>query len=175
MSGNSLLKNVGSRLKSKSHSTPPSDDAGDTKVLNKERARIRVPGRGDHVVIGGIVFFDDRSPTLTDLQQARLKIIAEEIAGKPQEVEIMGHASARPLPAGSSYHDRWDLAYARCRQMVKLLTAMKIDPERLRIGVNQSAAATAVGDATTAGEDSQIDVYLTDLLPEKYTAAKPVP
>ena len=52
---------------------------------------------------------------------------------------------------------------------------MKIDPERLRIGVNQSAAATAVGDATTAGEDSQIDVYLTDLLPEKYTAAKPVP
>ena len=101
MSGNSLVKNVGSRLKSKSHSTQTSDDAGDAKVLNKERARIRVPGRGDHVVIGGIVFFDDRSPTLTDLQQARLKIIAEEIAGKPQAVEIVGHASGvpcRPAP-----------------------------------------------------------------------------
>jgi chemotaxis protein MotB len=168
--GGSPAKTSGRRVKSKDRSTPAGDQSGETKVLNHERARIRVPGHGERVVVGGVVFFDERSHALNGPQQDRLKLIAEEIAGKPQEVEIIGHASGRPLPAGSPYQDRWDLAYARCRQMVKLLTAMKIDPERLKIGVDQSAGARAVGDAAAPGEDSQIDVYLTDLLPEKYKA-----
>ena len=98
--------------------------------------------------------------------------MADEIAGKPQQVEILGHASTRPLPPGSPYRDRWDLAYSRCRQMAKLLTSLKIDPERLRIGVNQTGGERAVGDPATPGEDSQVDIYLTDFLPEKYTSTK---
>ena len=56
--------------------------------------------------------------------------------------------------------------------MAKLLTSLKIDPERLRIGVNQTGGERAVGDPATPGEDSQVDIYLTDFLPEKYTSAK---
>jgi chemotaxis protein MotB len=170
--GNVPVKNGGDHQKTKNPSRPPTDPAGDVKVLKKEQARIRVPGSGQHVVIGGIVFFDDLSKGLADEQKARLKVIAEEIVGKPQQVEILGHASARPLPAGSSYRDRWDLAYARCRQAAEVLTSLKIDPQRLRIGVIQSSGAQAVGNGTSPGEDSQVDVYLSDVVPDKFTASK---
>ena len=122
-------------IKPKGPTRPPSDADGDVKVLRKEQARIRVPGHGDRMVIGGIVFFDDASQRLTDEQKARLQIIAEELAGKPQEIEVLGHASPGRCRAGSSYQDRWDLAYARCRRTVELLGGLKIDPDRLRIGV----------------------------------------
>ena len=142
---------------------PPSDPAGDVKVLKKEQARIRIPGRGDRVVIGGIVFYDDASLALADAQKARLKVIAGELVGKPQEVEVLGHASPRPLPAGSAYRDRWDLAYARCRQTVAALASMQIDPRRLRIAVVEGSGS--VGSGSQPGEDAQVDVYLTDVLP----------
>ena len=135
---------------------------------------IHVPGQGDRTVIGGIIFFDDDARPLNQDQTDRLKIIAAELAGKPQEVEVLGHASRRPLPPGSPFQDRWDLAYARCRQTVRLLRELKIDPARLRIGVVGQRPASA---AARAGqdEDAQVDIYLTDLLPEKYTAASATP
>ena len=171
--GNSPLPNSGGKNPVKGHVRPPSDPAGDVKVLKKEQARIRIPGRGDRVVIGGIVFFDDASLALADAQKARLKVIAAELAGKPQEVEILGHASARPLPASSSYRDRWDLAYARCRQTIETLTAMRIDPRRLRIGVVEGSASG--GGAAEPGEDAQVNVYLTDVLPPQSAAVKAAP
>ncbi len=167
MPGNSPVK-AGGHDKSKTPTALPSDEGGDVKVLKKERARIRIPGQGDRVVIGGVVFFDDTGGGLNQQQKERLKVIAAEIAGKPQEIEILGHASNCPLPKSSSYHDRWDLAYARCRQTVAALAALKIDPERMRIGVNRASTAPAEG--STPGADEQIDIFLTDALPEKYTA-----
>ncbi len=171
MLGNSPVPHAGSRDKTKGLTRPVSDPAGEVKVLRKEQARIRVPGQGDRTVIGGIVFFDDGASRVSAEQTARLKIIAAELAGKPQEVEVLGHASRRPLPRGSSYRDRWDLAYARCRQTVELLRCWKIDAARLRIGVVETSGSPASGDAAGPGEDSQVDIYLTDLLPEKYTTA----
>ncbi len=173
MPGTSPAPHAGSRDKTKGPTRPVSDPAGEVKVLRKEQARIRVPGQGDRTVIGGIVFFDDGASRVSAEQTARLKIIAAELAGKPQEVEVLGHASRRPLPRGSSYHDGWDLAYARCRQTVELLRSWKIDAARLRIGVVETSGSATSGDAAGPGEDSQVDIYLTDLLPEKYTTAAP--
>ncbi len=166
--GNSILPNAGGKKPPGGIVRPPSDPAGDIKVLRKEQARIRIPGRGDRVVIGGIVFFADASLALAEEQKARLKVIAGELVGKPQEVEILGHASPRPLPAGSPYRDRWDLAYARCRQTVASLESLQIDPRRLRIAVVEGSAS---GGASGSGDDAQVNVYLTDVLPPPSAAA----
>ena len=174
MPGNSPVRNAGSRAKQKGPTRPESDPDGTVKVLHKEQARIRVPGHGDNTVIGGIVFFDDASSSLTDPQKARLAVIAGELAGKPQEIEVLGHASPRPLPAGSSYPDRWDLAYARCRRTVELLGGLKIDPARLRIAVIRDSGRPLPA-AAGPSEDCQVEIYLTDLLPEKYTSANAAP
>ncbi len=173
MLGNSPARKAGDNHKGPSR--PVSDPAGEVKVLRKEQARIRVPGEGDRVVIGGIVFFDDGASQLTEEQKARLKIIAGEVAGKPQAIEVLGHASGRPLPAGSTYRDRFDLAFARCRRTAEVLGGLKIDPARLRLEVVQSRGPAALGELADPREDCQVDVYLTDLLPAKYTSASAAP
>jgi chemotaxis protein MotB len=175
MPGDSPVPNAGRREKQKGPTGLVSKPVGTVKVLRKEQARIRVPGHGDRMVIGGIVFFDDAGTKLTDSQTAWLKVIAEELAGKPQEIEVLGHASPRPLPAGSSYPDRWDLAYARCRRTVELLAGLKIDPARLRIGVVRDSAAPPSDAAAGLREDCQVEIYLTDRLPEKYTSTITAP
>lgn len=174
MRGHSPIKDAGSRMKVKLHEdTPPPEEGATVKPLNKEKARIRVPGNGERVVIGGVVYFGETSLDLTEAQQARLQVIAAELAGKPQQIEVLGRASARPLPAASPYRDRWDLAYARCRQVAGALAGMKIDPERIRISVVRTPEAPTVGDGSHApGQDARVDIFLTDALAEKFTRDK---
>jgi chemotaxis protein MotB len=168
MPGNSPIKGGGSRMKTKPAEAEPEEGAT-VRVLHKEKARIRVPGRGDRIVIGGVVYYDEAAVDMAQAQQDRLSVIAEELAGKPQEIEILGHVSARPLPAGSKYRDRWELAYARCRQVAQALQGMNIDPERIRIGVVHTNDATAAGSAANApGEEARVDIFLTDDLAEKF-------
>ena len=161
--GNSYLLNPGT--KGKLVAPPAGDPQGTVKPPKKDRSRIRIPGRGDRVVIGGVAYFDEKAVTLAGPQKARLQVIADEVIGKPQVIEIIGHCSARPLPPGSPYRDRWDLAYARCRQTAQALAAMKIDPGRIRIVVVPgNEAASKDESATTPLEDSQIDIALTDAM-----------
>jgi chemotaxis protein MotB len=173
MPGNSPIKGGGSRMKVKPGEAEPEEGAT-VRVLHKEKARIRVPGQGDRIVIGGVVYYDGSGTDIAAAQLDRLRTIAEELAGKPQEVEILGHVSSLPLPEGSKHRDRWDLAYARCRQVSQALQGMKIDPERIRIGVVHSnhfspaGSAAATGSAAAAGEDARVDIFLTDALPEKF-------
>ena len=49
------------------------------------------------------------------------------IGGKSQKIEIRGHTARAP---GTG--DRWDLAYARCRKTMKLLTELGIGPQKSR-------------------------------------------
>ena len=71
------------------------------KIVNRERARIRVPGRGDHIAIGGLLTFDEGSAAVSGKEKTWLKAIADEMTGKQQKVEVVGFASDRPLPAGA--------------------------------------------------------------------------
>jgi chemotaxis protein MotB len=165
MTGNSPVKLGGGRKKIE---PPPLEDQGPVKTP-QQKPRIRVPGRGERIAIGGIAYFQDATIELPDAQKSRLGVIAEELAGKPQEIEVVGHASVRPLPSGTPYHDRWDLAYARCRRVAQLLRDMKIDPDRIRVSVVRAADALDPGDPAGTPADCQVDIYLSDTEPERYT------
>ena len=78
-----------------------------------------------------MVYFDKASTDLVPGQSGSIQNIADELAGKPQQVEIVATASNQPLPPGCSFRDRWELGYARCRQTAELFTSLKIEPERL--------------------------------------------
>ena len=107
----------------------------------------------------------------TNDQKAKLKVIAEEACRQAAGDRGPGPRLAAPLPPGSAYRDRWDLAYARCRQTVEALSGLKIDPARLRLGVVQTRGPASLGETADPREDCQVNIYLTDLLPEKYTSA----
>ncbi|HKD36345.1 MAG TPA: flagellar motor protein MotB [Pirellulales bacterium] len=90
---------------------------------------------GDQATIGGVIYFDAGKSELNDEQRQHLQSTANDLAGKPQKIEIRGHTLARsPGPDGKP-RDNWDVAYERCYRTMQYLISLGIDPRRIRIGV----------------------------------------
>ena len=103
MPGNSLLPGGGKGMGSTDPIPAVGDPGGTVRVLKKEKARIRVPGEGDQIAIGGMVYFDKATTDLVPGQSGSIQRIADELAGKPQQVEIVATASSgRCRPAARS-------------------------------------------------------------------------
>jgi flagellar motor protein MotB len=109
----------------------------------------------DTTIPGGRILFEEFSAKLDDSQTADLAFVARELAGKTQRIEIRGHASRRPLPPDSTFHDHFDLAYARCRAVCNFLQSHGIDSQRMRISV--SAENEPASDVLTPPAYGQID------------------
>jgi chemotaxis protein MotB len=168
--GNSTLASAG--RPPRVPSPPREDDPRGEMMANrtKNRARIFVPKAGDHAAVGGVVYFQGDALELPPDEQARLATIAAELAGKPQVIEICGHASSRPLAEGTAHRDRWDLAYARCRKAAELLGTLKIEPQRLRFAVHKAGTAPGISQEPPDEDlENRIDVYLTDVLAEGFS------
>ena len=164
MPGNSLLPGGGKGLGSPARIPAVGDPGGTIRVFKLEKARIRVPGQGDLIAIGGMVYFDKATTELIPGQNGAIQKMADELAGKPQQVEIVATASNQPLPHGSLFRDRWELSYARCRQTAELLTSLKIEPERLRLSVLPASAQENKGTLFSEA-DVAVRIYLSTTLP----------
>ena len=81
-----------------------------------------------------MIFFREKVTELTEDNKRDLQRIIEQIAGKPQKIEIRGHTTRRPVDANSDFRDEWDLAYERCRNTMHFLIEQGIDPSRIRLG-----------------------------------------
>ena len=134
---------------------------GGTKVkaVTGEESRVRTIRPGEDITIGGVVFFEEDSAELTATARERLSEIANQVAGKPQKIEVRGHTSRKPAPGG----DHWDLAYQRCRNVMDLLIESGIDPKRVRLG---SAGAHEPLDDSTEEEirrrNARVEVLMWD-------------
>jgi chemotaxis protein MotB len=115
---------------------------------------------GDRTHIGVAVLFAEDSATLDAAGQEELKKLAPQLAGKPQRIEIRGHASRRPLDPSGPFPDAWRLCYARCQATLEYLKALGIPEERIRM--SQAGPAPALGTADELGPeiDSRVDVFL---------------
>jgi chemotaxis protein MotB len=117
---------------------PPSHVALPKQRDQKGGRRSRRPtlmtlGDGNQTTTGTIVFFAPHSAELDAAAQSRLDDLLPSILGKPQKIEIRGHASRRPLPAESPFKDPWQLSYARCLATMDYLAQHGIAPERMRL------------------------------------------
>lgn len=141
---------------------PPRSDQ--KEKVTRMPAMVRIPGSGNYTRVGGMVRFQEGTTELADGQLERLDAMAREFAGKPQKVEVIGHASRRPLPAGSPYRDHFDLAYARARKTMEMLEKMGIDPQRMRVA---SAGSTEPlppePGANSLDQNSRVEAYIIDV------------
>lgn len=137
---------------------------GDGQGPNKSGKEMQPHIRGvplPRTSIGVEVSFADDSAELDADARAALEELAPYLVGKPQIVEVRGHASRKPLPMGSPYRDAWDLSYARCLAVRKRLEELHVEPERLRLC--QSSPFEPVvnaGKAPSAATRSRVEVYL---------------
>ena len=103
------------------------------KSVTGEDNRVRTVRPGEDTTVGGVIFFDEDSTELTPYATDRLYEIAAQVAGKPQKIEIRGHASRKPIPGT----DHWEVALQRGRVVMEFLVnneKHKINPKRIRLG-----------------------------------------
>lgn len=139
---------------------PPTED--------KQRREVRRPtylltGQGKATSIGAVLFFDEGTVEINPAASEELGRLIPWLKGKPQKVEIRGHASRRPLPEGSPYRDAWQLSYARCVAVMTQLEQGGIQPERLRL--SQGGAYEAIiEDGRQAGLEmsERVEVRMLD-------------
>jgi len=133
---NSALEHVAAMGRAKKKDT--ANGGQKKKSVSGEHEQVQIVRPGDDSSNGGVIYFDQGSTELTEENRRALQQIINQIAGKPQKIEIRGHTSHRPIQPQSRLRDHWDLAYARCRSTMDFLIEQGIDPARIRLG---SAAA----------------------------------
>ena len=104
------------------------------KSVVGENERVQTVRPGDDSSAGGNVFFAEHEAELTEENKRDLQRIIEQIAGKPQRIEIRGHTTRRPLEPNSIYSSLLDLSYARTKNTRAFLIEQGIDPKRIRLG-----------------------------------------
>jgi chemotaxis protein MotB len=83
--------------------------------------------------LGTLLVFDERDAAIQPDAREQLLRLVPLVAGKPNKIEIRGHASKLPLPEGSPYKSAWELCFARCSAVRDLLISHGIEPDRLRL------------------------------------------
>ncbi len=106
----------------------------EVKSITGDHKRVQIVRPGDDSSIGGVIYFAEDAFELTEENKRDLQWIIEQVAGKPQKIEIRGHTTRRPVDKKSDFRDEWDLAYARCRNTMHFLIEQGIDRKRIRLG-----------------------------------------
>src|SRR5690606_21613387 len=86
----------------------------DARSVPGDHARVQDVRRGRDATSGGVIYFEEDAAELTQANKQELAIIARNLAGKPQKIEVRGHTSRLPVNPQSGVRDHWDLAFDRC-------------------------------------------------------------
>ncbi|MDP6445158.1 MAG: flagellar motor protein MotB [Pirellulaceae bacterium] len=116
--------------------------------------------------IAAVVYFDGSFDKLTEEGKAALQKLTLAIAGKPQILNVTGHTTYRPLPAGTPYEDNWELGFHRA-QVCKdfMVHQLKIDAKRVRILSAGPHEPLYVGsDTKLLAQNPRVEVRVTDEL-----------
>jgi chemotaxis protein MotB len=110
------------------------ENGGATKAGAKAPPPVRIFEKLDKTrSVGAMLVFEEHSAEVTGDARAQLLRLIPQLLGKPNKVEIRGHASHYPLPKGNRFGSAWDLSYARCQATRDLLLKHGIAPERIRM------------------------------------------
>lgn len=147
---------------------------GGVKVPGPEGQDVRVfKGKeGTAISLGGPLVFLPGSDELAPGAAAVVSRLALELAGKPNKVDIRGHTTRDPPPAGSAWKDNFELGYARARKVYDLFVEQGIARDRLRVS---SAADT---EPVPAGNDKKpqyldrVEVYALDAFSREFIGPK---
>jgi chemotaxis protein MotB len=88
-----------------------------------------------------------------------------DLLGKPNKVEIRGHAVRGALPPGSPYKDLWELSFARSTATMNYLIAHGIEADRIRL--SQDAAYEPYSHDGNEAEDprnARVEIFAIDEL-----------
>ncbi len=113
------------------------------------------------VSTGTMLLFPHDSAVLDDAARSQLNALIPQLLGKPNLIEIRGHASRRPLPADTAFEDSWQLCYSRCLGTMKFLTERGVDAGRIRLSqAGVSEPYTLRRGAAWQRRNARVEVYV---------------
>jgi chemotaxis protein MotB len=168
---NSLVEGL-NRLGSKAEKQPDPGRGGVNRGgPTGEDLRVYRNRDGVCVSMGGPLVFAPGSAELSPAAQRALLAIAVRLAGKPNKIEIRGHTSSQPPPAGSPFADNTILSYERARAVYRILSESEpmIPTERMRVAASgetepPSETAEKLSLASDRVEVYALDAYTRDLV-----------
>ena len=143
-------------------------DGGDkVKAPVGENPRVSAIRQAEYATMGGGITFAEGSAKLSEENRRRLDAVAEVLNGKPQKIEIRGHTTARPLSPESQHSDHWNLAYSRCRAVMKYLVEHGIDSRRIRLTTAADNEPRHISENPILLKDNaRVEIYLLNELVE---------
>jgi chemotaxis protein MotB len=125
--------------------------------------------RGDRSIVGTVVTFEPHETDLNDEGREQLKGFVPRIHGKPQKIEIRGHAlrqSSHVDPAENEQNP-WSMSYERCLSAMNYLIEQGIPAERLRLSQAGPFEPYTLGDQPDqVANNSRIEVYMLNEVAE---------
>jgi len=153
------------KLSSLGNNSRGGTDAGnpDSSGRNGPQKTVDSITDGAVVTLGGPALFSEFEAELTPEIRRALDAIVEIVRDRPNHIEVRGHASPEPLPAGSPYADAWDLSFTRARRVADYLIERGIEPHRVIVS---AAGSTEPRGSPDKPENlklhHRVDVYLMD-------------
>jgi len=105
----------------------------ENKSVTGEHERVQIVRPGDDSSVGGNIYFDEFATELIEEHRRQLQQIIEQIAGKPQKIEVRGHTTRRPVDSTTKFKNVMDMGYARASSTRQFLIEQGIDPSRIRV------------------------------------------
>ena len=106
-------------------------------------------GEGTSVGIGGSISCDRFRAQRKPQAEALIAKAAATMQGHNTMINVRGHSTREPLPAGSQFADAMTLSIARARAVAEALERSGVRPERIRV-VGTGAHEPLVTQAYTA-------------------------
>lgn len=135
----------------------------DNSSTSGDKTRVQDIRRGRSATSGGVIFFAEDSAELTEAGKQDLAVIAANLAGKSQKIEVRGHTSRHPVDSSAGVRDHWDLAFTRCYNTMQHLVQLGIEPERIRLGSAAAHEPIELGlSASDRKRNARVEVLLWD-------------
>lgn len=126
--------------------------------------------------MGGALYFAEGEAALRNEHEPTFRQTVAVVGGKPQKIVVAGHTSTRPLPQESPFETHWDLAYARCMNVMDRLVEMGVNPKRMRITVVADNEPVDAGpDPVRDQKNDRVEVLMLDELTEELSPSRNAP
>jgi chemotaxis protein MotB len=158
------IKGATGRSKSDSGVRPSEDPDGVVAV----KTSLLSLQSDERTTVGTVVPFAEDSAELNDQGKQVLDTLAPALLGKMFKIEVRGHASGRPLPSDSPFHDAWELSYVRSMNTMKYLAEKGVELRRFRLSQGGPNDPNPHVRDPSVQQNSRVELYaLSEILTDR--------
>jgi chemotaxis protein MotB len=141
-----------------------------------EETQVRIIRPGKMTAVGAIIYFSVASSELDDKAKQGLDVVAEQLRGKPQKIEVRGHTTAELAVRTAGTPRSMTLGYERAMATMRYLVDVKELPiERFRLSTAGDSEPLFSGTGADAREVPRVEVFLLNETPASIAEASTAP